>query len=84
MGLGKWIGSAMGFMTMGPLGALAGYAIGHFLWLAPSGEFTAVADFFFRIIPDDGNVGHPISHILRDIGIPQIQYIQSEIRGLGH
>ena len=25
MGLGKWIGSAMGFMTMGPLGALAGY-----------------------------------------------------------
>ena len=44
------------------LGALAGYAIGHFLWLTPSGEFTAVADFFFRIIPDDGNVGHPISH----------------------
>ena len=33
------------------LGALAGYAIGHFLWLTPSGEFTAVADFFFRIIP---------------------------------
>ena len=28
MGLGKWIGSAMGFMTMGPLGALAGYFIG--------------------------------------------------------
>lgn len=23
MGVGKWIGSAMGFMTMGPLGALA-------------------------------------------------------------
>ena len=28
MGVGKWIGSAMGFMTMGPLGALAGYFIG--------------------------------------------------------
>lgn len=28
MGLGKWIGGAMGFMAFGPLGALAGYAIG--------------------------------------------------------
>ena len=28
MGLGKWIGGIMGFMAMGPLGALAGYAIG--------------------------------------------------------
>ena len=28
MGLGKWIGGVMGFMAMGPLGALAGYAIG--------------------------------------------------------
>jgi DnaJ like chaperone protein len=28
MKLGKWIGSIMGFMAMGPLGALAGYAIG--------------------------------------------------------
>ncbi len=28
MGLGKWIGGVMGFMTMGPLGALAGYFIG--------------------------------------------------------
>ncbi len=33
------------------LGALLGYAIGHFLWQTPSGEFTAVADFFFRVIP---------------------------------
>lgn len=33
------------------LGALAGYAIGHFLWQTPSGEFTAIADFFFRVIP---------------------------------
>lgn len=28
MGLGKWIGGIMGFMSMGPLGALAGYFIG--------------------------------------------------------
>ena len=28
MGLGKWIGGVMGFVTFGPLGALAGYAIG--------------------------------------------------------
>ena len=28
MGYGKWIGGVMGFMTMGPLGALAGFAIG--------------------------------------------------------
>ena len=29
------------------LGAVAGYAIGYFLWQTPSGEFTAIADFFF-------------------------------------
>jgi DnaJ like chaperone protein len=28
MGLGKWIGGIVGFMAAGPLGALAGYAIG--------------------------------------------------------
>ncbi len=28
MGFGKWIGGIVGFMAMGPLGALAGYAIG--------------------------------------------------------
>ena len=28
MGFGKWIGGIVGFMTMGPLGALAGYALG--------------------------------------------------------
>ena len=28
MGYGKWIGGIMGFMAMGPLGALAGFAIG--------------------------------------------------------
>ena len=29
------------------LGAVAGYAIGFFAWQAPSGEFTALANFFF-------------------------------------
>lgn len=29
MGLGKWIGGAMGFIALGPLGALAGYFIGR-------------------------------------------------------
>jgi len=33
------------------LGALAGYAIGFFLWQTPAGEFTGIADFFFRLIP---------------------------------
>lgn len=28
MGYGKWLGGALGFMTMGPLGALAGYFVG--------------------------------------------------------
>ena len=32
-------------------GALLGYAIGHFLWWTPSGEFTSVATFFFNNIP---------------------------------
>lgn len=33
------------------LGAMAGYAIGFFLWQNSAGEFTAIADFFFRVIP---------------------------------
>lgn len=31
MGLGKWIIGLIGFITSGPLGALAGYVIGHLL-----------------------------------------------------
>lgn len=34
MGVGKWIGGFLGFMSGGPLGALAGYAIG---WLFEKG-----------------------------------------------
>ena len=33
------------------LGALLGYAIGHFLWWTPSNEFTGIAEFFFNNIP---------------------------------
>lgn len=32
-------------------GALLGYAIGHFAWWTPSGEFTSVANFFFAHVP---------------------------------
>ncbi len=32
-------------------GALMGYGIGNFSWLAPNGEFTAFANFFFNNIP---------------------------------
>ncbi len=38
--------------TLGSVaGAIAGYAIGHFLWWTPAGEFTALAQFFFSHIP---------------------------------
>ncbi len=33
------------------LGALLGYAIGHFLWWTPSNEFTSIAMFFFNKVP---------------------------------
>lgn len=33
------------------LGALFGYAIGHFLWWTPTNEFTSIAMFFFNKIP---------------------------------
>lgn len=29
------------------VGAIAGYGIGYFLWQTPSGEYTAIANFFF-------------------------------------
>lgn len=30
------------------VGAMLGYAIGHFLWMTPAGDPTAVANFFFE------------------------------------
>ncbi|MFQ6605821.1 MAG: YqaA family protein [Fidelibacterota bacterium] len=32
-------------------GGMAGYGIGHFSWWTQPGEFSALADFFFRNIP---------------------------------
>lgn len=32
------------------IGAAVGYGIGHFLWQSPSGEYTALANFFFENI----------------------------------
>ena len=40
------------FCTLGTLtGAIAGYTIGHFVWLDAHGEFTALARFVFENIP---------------------------------
>ena len=40
------------YSTIGSvLGALLGYAIGHFLWWTPSNQFTSIAMFFFHNIP---------------------------------
>jgi len=33
------------------LGALLGYAIGHFLWWTPENQFTSIAMFFYNNIP---------------------------------
>ena len=40
------------YCTLGSVsGAIVGYAIGHFAWIASDGEFTAFANFFFNNIP---------------------------------
>lgn len=40
------------FATLGTLaGGFAGYSIGHFAWLNPSGEFTGFAHYLFNHIP---------------------------------
>lgn len=33
------------------LGSLAGYGIGHYLWLSSEGGYTAIAQYFFNHIP---------------------------------
>ncbi len=33
------------------LGAIIGYSLGFYAWIAPDGSFTGFADFFFRNIP---------------------------------
>lgn len=37
--------------TASVIGAMVGYAIGHFLWWTPSNEFTGIATFFFNNVP---------------------------------
>jgi membrane protein YqaA with SNARE-associated domain len=40
------------YCTIGSVaGAFAGYAVGHFAWISPNGEFTRFASFFFNNIP---------------------------------
>ena len=65
MGLGKWIGGIMGFVTMGPLGALAGYALGSMfdgvgsLDEAGNGHFggNASSNGSFGASPQDSSMG---------------------------
>lgn len=40
------------------LGAVTGYAIGHFLWLLPDGNFTPFAQYFFHNIPNFTEVNY--------------------------
>ena len=40
------------------LGALVGYAIGHFLWLLPDGNFTLFAQYLFNHIPGFSEVNY--------------------------
>lgn len=42
MGLGKWIGGAMGFVAFGPLGALAGYVLGR--WFDQTADEAIAAE----------------------------------------
>lgn len=46
------------------LGALGGYAIGYFLWQTTGGEFTGIAEFFFRNIP---GFTHESYHDIREV-----------------
>lgn len=44
MGAGKWIGGILGFMAMGPLGALAGFALGSLLDVSQSSTTNTYED----------------------------------------
>jgi membrane protein YqaA with SNARE-associated domain len=52
------------FGTLGTLtGALAGYSIGHFVWLDAHGEFTGLARFVFENIPEFTEAVYQSIHI---------------------
>jgi membrane protein YqaA with SNARE-associated domain len=53
------------FGTLGTLcGAVAGYAIGHFVWLDTNGGFTGLAQFLFNNVPGFSETGYNKIHIL--------------------
>lgn len=47
----RWFRLALLVTTASALGGMFGYFIGWKLWWTLSGEFTPVAEFFFRVIP---------------------------------
>jgi membrane protein YqaA with SNARE-associated domain len=53
------------FAIMGTVsGSIAGYAIGHFVWLDVNGEFSELAHFLFNNIPGFSESGYHKIHIL--------------------
>jgi membrane protein YqaA with SNARE-associated domain len=53
------------FGILGTLsGSIAGYSIGHFIWLDMNGEFTGLAQFLFNNIPGFSEAGYNKIHIL--------------------
>lgn len=53
------------FGILGTLaGAVTGYAIGHFAWLNPNGEFTGLAQFLLNHIPGFSEAGYDKIHLL--------------------
>ena len=47
----RWFRLALTATAASALGGMFGYLIGWKLWWAGSGEFTGIAEFFFRVIP---------------------------------
>ena len=76
MGIGRWIGGFLGFINGGPLGALAGYAIG---WLFEKGAegFSDNADNTF----DNGTYrNNLVSDDKRPLRYFLYRYASGEIR----
>jgi membrane protein YqaA with SNARE-associated domain len=52
-------------ITLGTLtGAFAGYLLGHFAWLKPNGEFTAIAQFLYNHVPGFSEEIYDRVHVL--------------------
>jgi membrane protein YqaA with SNARE-associated domain len=53
------------FGILGTLsGSLAGYSIGHFVWLDMNGDFTGLAKFLFNNFPGFSEAGYEKIHIM--------------------